>query len=77
MKHLLTQAELINAAVIATTTFPSLLLGIVGVAWLVVGKLVIGALRVIGKVVDLHHPMPTPPSLSMKTSEGEDEHAAA
>jgi len=77
MKHFLTQAELINAAVIATTTFPSLLLGIVGVVWLAVGKLVIVSLRVLGKAVDLHHPVPAPPSIPTKTSVDEDEHAAA
>ena len=77
MKHFLTQAELTNAAVIATTTFPSLLLGLVGVAWLVVGKLVIISLRVMGKAVDLHPLEPAAPSIPTKTSVDEDEHAAA
>jgi len=76
MKHFLTQAELTNAVVVATTTFPSLLLGLVGVAWLLVGRLVSVALRVIGKAVDLYHPVPAPPSTTMKTFTDEDEHAA-
>jgi len=77
MKHFLTQAELTNAVIIATTTFPSLLLGLVGVAWLVVGKLVIFSLKVIKKMINLHHPVPAAPSIPMKTSVDEDEHAAA
>ena len=76
MKHFLSQAELTNAAVIATTTFPSLLLGLVGVVWLAVGKLIIATLRVRRKTVDLHHPAQTSPTVATKVLAGKDEHAA-
>ena len=77
MKHFFTQAELTNAAVIATTTFPSLLLGLVGIVWLVVGKLIIVALRVGRKTLDLYHPAHTSPTGTTEVLAGEDEQAAA
>ena len=55
MKHFFTQAELTNAVVVATTTFPSLLLGLIGVVWLAVGKLIIAALDLGRTVLGANH----------------------
>ena len=76
MKHFPTQAELTNAVVIATTTFPSLLLGLIGVVWLAVGKLIIVALRAGRKAMGLYHPTHTSPAGATKVLTSGDEHTA-
>ena len=77
MKHFFTQAELTNAVIVATTTFPSLLLGLIGVVWLAVGKLIIVALRVGKKMLNPYHPAQTSPTVATEVLADEDEHAAA
>ena len=77
MRHFFTQAELTNAAVVVTTAFPSVLLGLLGVVWLVIGKLIIMALQFIRKT--LEHASPSARSIfrSEESPAGKDERTSA